>query len=183
MKKIIAIGASNSRESINKIFADYAANQVNQSIVETLDLNDYEMPIYGIDRERADGIPQLAYDFKKKLIEADGIVISFAEHNGTYAVAFKNIMDWISRLEGSTWDDKPMFLLATSPGARGGKTALDIAVDKFKYMTKNSVSHFSLPSFSINFSNEEGIKDMALRKEFKSQIQVFELSINASIPA
>ena len=67
MKKIIAIGASNSRESINKIFADYAANQVNQSIVETLDLNDYEMPIYGIDRERADGIPQLAYDFKKKI--------------------------------------------------------------------------------------------------------------------
>ena len=63
-KKILAFGASNSKQSINRIFANYAAHQVSEAEVNLLDLNDFEMPIYGIDRERESGIPALAHDFK-----------------------------------------------------------------------------------------------------------------------
>ncbi len=48
--------------------------------VETIDLNDYEMPIYSIDRQNDGGIPQLAHDFFDKIGEADAVLISFAEH-------------------------------------------------------------------------------------------------------
>ena len=78
------------------------------------------MPIYGIDKENASGVPQLAKDFHQLIKDHDGShVVSMAEHNGSYTVAFKNLIDWTSRLEGKLWDDKPIFVLSTSPGGRG----------------------------------------------------------------
>jgi chromate reductase len=99
MKKIVAFGASSSVNSINKQFASFVANKISNSELIILDLNDFEMPIYSEDRERFEAIPSLAYDFKAILKNADGIIISFAEHNGSYTAAFKNIFDWISRIE------------------------------------------------------------------------------------
>jgi chromate reductase, NAD(P)H dehydrogenase (quinone) len=86
--------------------------------------------------------------------ECDAIIISIAEHNGSYSAAFKNILDWTSRLEGKTWSDKLMILLSTSPGARGGITALSSAVERFPFMGAKIVGHFSLPSFNSNFDND-----------------------------
>ena len=113
MKKIVAFGASSSKNSINKELAKYAASRVPESTCEMIDLLDFEMPIYSEDRESEQGVPELAFKFKKLIKESDGIVISFAEHNGVYTSAFKNILDWISVIEKVVWCNKPMFLLAT----------------------------------------------------------------------
>jgi len=172
-KKILAFGASSSRQSINKQLAKYTAEQIAEADVTLLDLNDFEMPIYSIDKEREDGIPVLANDFKQHILEADGIIISFAEHNGAYTVAFKNVFDWISRIEKDVWMQKPMLLLSTSPGGRGGKTVLDIAVNKFRFMNSNSISSFSLPSFGKNFSTEQGLLDEELAHQFQEQLTIF----------
>lgn len=175
-KKILAFGASNSKNSINKKLATFAANQIDDVDITILDLNDFEMPIYSIDRENESGIPGLAVQFKNYIKEADGLIISFAEHNGAYTVAFKNVMDWMSRLEGSVWENKPMFLLATSPGARGARTVLDIATNSFKFRNKNTLNSFSLPSFHTNFSEEKGITDDALLNLFDEQLKLFNTS-------
>lgn len=176
-KKILAFGASNSSTSINRKLAIYAANQVADAEITILDLNDFEMPIYGIDKEKASGIPELAHQFKTHIKNSDGIIISFAEHNGAYSTAFKNIFDWISRIEKDVWADKPMFLLATSPGGRGGQTVLELAVNKFKFMNQNTIVSFSLPFFGQNFSEEEGIIDESLSSAFNQQLNVFENSL------
>lgn len=177
-RKIVAFGASSSRKSINKQLANWAAIQVADSTVNLLDLNDFEMPIYSIDKENESGIPQLAHDFKAHLKNADGILISFAEHNGAYSTAFKNIFDWISRIEKDVWANKPMFLLATSPGGRGGKSVLDIAVNKFKFMNQNTIVDFSLPSFDQNFSEEKGILNEELLSNFNAQLTTFESALD-----
>ena len=78
MKKIIAFGASSSKQSINKQLATYTANQFQNASVEILDLNDYEMPIFSVDKEKENGIHPLAHDFYAKIGSADFIVISFA---------------------------------------------------------------------------------------------------------
>jgi len=119
-KTIIAFGASSRKNSINKKLANYTANEISNANVKLLDLNDFEMPIFSVDRELESGIPALAYEFKKQVKDVDGIVISFAEHNGAYSAAFKNAFDWISRIEKDVWMNKPMFFLATSPGKHGG---------------------------------------------------------------
>lgn len=171
--KLLAFGASNSSTSINRQLARYAASQVDGADVTLLDLNDYEMPIFGVDYERENGIPNRAQDFLDEIKAADGLVISFAEHNGAYTAAFKNIFDWVSRLDGGLWSEKPMFALATSPGKRGGQSALAIAVDRFRFMGGNIVATFSLPSFQDNFNVDEGITDAELAAAFKEALDSF----------
>ena len=171
--KVLVFGASNSSTSINRRFALFCAQKIKGAELIVLDLNDFEMPIYSVDREKNSGIPELAYTFKNILKSVDSVVVSFAEHNGSYSVAFKNIMDWMSRIEGDIWESKPFFLLTTSPGRRGGKTVLSIARERFGYMGAKVISSFSLPSFNHNFNDEIGITDEELRLDFQNQLDHF----------
>ena len=170
MKKILVVGASNSRHSINKKFASWASKQMADNDAKELDLNDYEMPIFSIDREEESGIPNLAYTFKAKIKESDALIISLAEHNGSYTAAFKNIIDWISRIEKGIWADKPMLLLATSPGKRGGMGVLNIAKTSFPHQGAQVVGSFSLPSFNQNFDETEGLLNEELKIQFFSEL-------------
>ncbi len=178
---IVAFGASSSKASINQQLAAYAANQIEGANVTLLDLNDFEMPIYSIDKEKENGIPQLAKDFKSATLNSDGIIVSLAEHNGSFPSAFKNVIDWVSRLEGKIWAEKPLLLLATSPGPRGAKSVLEHATNTFPYRGATVTGSFSLPSFFQNFSNEEGIKDQELRTEFENHLETFTSKLNAQV--
>lgn len=165
MKKIIAFGASNSKKSINKAFARFAAQQFNTTNIEIIDLNDFEMPLFSVDKEKETGIPPLAQDFFNKISECDLLVISLAEHNGNFTVAFKNILDWVSRINTKVFQDIPMLLLATSPGARGGSSVLEIAKNRFPYQGGKIIASFSLPNFNENFDLDKGITNSEYRNE------------------
>tara|TARA_R110002126_G_scaffold271893_1_gene415974 strand:- start:1093 stop:1620 length:528 start_codon:yes stop_codon:yes gene_type:complete len=171
MKKIIAFGASSSKTSINKQLAVYAAEQFENATVEVLDLNDYEMPIFSMDKETANGIPELAKDFFAKLGSADLLVISFAEHNGAYSTAFKNIFDWTSRIHSKTFQEKQTLIMATSPGPRGGASVLEIAKNRFPFQGAVVKGSFSLPSFHENFDKKEGITNIYLNNELLQIVQ------------
>ena len=173
MKRIVAFGASSSKKSINKELAAYVASAVADAEEVILDLNDFEMPIYSIDYENDYGIPDKAYKFKGILKNADGIVISFAEHNGVYTAAFKNIFDWISRIEKIVWYNKPMFLLSTSDGSRGAQTVLEIAYKRISRGNPHEIPIFSLPNFYDNFDNQKGIIDKELNDSFTNSLKVF----------
>ena len=153
MKNIITIGGSSSKNSINKQFAEYAASLVDGIKEINIDLNDYEMPIFSIDRENENGFPEKAKQLSDLFDTADGFIISLAEHNGAYSAAFKNVFDWLSRINGKVWRNKPMILLSTSPGARGGQSVLQIALNRFPFGGANIIDSMSLPSFFDNFSN------------------------------
>lgn len=170
MKKIIAFGASNSKNSINKKLATYTANLFENCEVEILDLNDYEMPLFSVDREKENGIHNLAHDFYAKIGSADFIIISFAEYNGNYTSAFKNLLDWTSRINAKTFQQKPMLLLATSPGARGGSSALDSATNRFPFQGGDVKGSFSLPTFYENFDEVNGIINPDLKQELNKII-------------
>lgn len=163
MKKILALGASTSSGSINRELAAFAASQVAGAEVTELDLRGYQLPIYSADEEEENGAPADAQTFLDAIRSHDAIVISMAEHNGSYTAAFKNLYDWASRLDQKVWADKPMLLLATSPGARGGATVLEAAKATFPRMGAQLVASFSLPAFYENFSSGEGVSDAELR--------------------
>lgn len=176
MKKIIALGGSTSKESINKQFAYYAADQITGADVLKLDLNDFSMPMYGIDEEKEVGMPQEALNLVKLIQNADGIVISLAEHNGAYSAAFKNAFDWMSRIEAKVFETTPVLLLATSPGGRGGSSVLEIALDRFPRHGATILAHFSLPSFNENFKHGELINN-ELRTDLMNKIKLFEKAL------
>ena len=178
MNNIVAFGASNSAQSINKQLAYWAAKQVNKGSVKLLDLNDFEMPIYSTDREQEQGVPEEAKRFKAAIQNADGIIISFAEYNGSYSSAFKNIFDWMSRLEKPIWSNKPMLLLATSPGPRGAGGVLGTATNSFPYQGGEVAGSFSLPSFGQNFDAIAGINEPSLKAKFIDQLNAFNKTFN-----
>lgn len=172
MKKIIAFAASTSKESINQKLVVYAGGLLEDVELNILDLNDFEATIYSIDKETQDGFPDEIQELNSIFDTADGFVISMAEHNGSYSAAFKNAYDWLSRMEKNVWRNKPMLLMATSPGARGGKGVLDAASATFPRMGANVIATFSLPSFHNNFKSDS-IIDNNLQKELKEKIELF----------
>ena len=103
MKKVIALAGSNSKTSINKQLATYASSLIDNVEVEVLDLNDFSVPIYGIDAENENGIPEKANELSSLIENTDAVVLSLAEHNGSYAAVFKNIFDWKSRINPKVW--------------------------------------------------------------------------------
>ncbi|WP_318416343.1 NADPH-dependent FMN reductase [Photobacterium leiognathi] len=165
--KLLAFAATNSQQSINRALVTYAASQVNADEVEILDLNDFEMAIYSIDRENASGIPEQAQLLFDKIGQADAILISFAEHNGTYTAAYKNIFDWASRINQKFYQQKPVIMLATSPGPGGAKNVLDTAVTSAPFFDANVVGSLSIPSFYENFDLE---KQTLINEELNSQL-------------
>ena len=176
MKKIIAFAGSNSKNSINKQLVTYVANKINIMETQILDLNDFELPLYGIDYETAHGIPDNAQQFLNLIKSSDGIILSLAEHNGSYSAAFKNIYDWMSRIDGKLWNNKSMFLMATSPGGRGGASVFETAKNTFPRMGATIVAEFSLPSFQNNFSKKE-LLDGDLNDSLNQEINKFEKAI------
>jgi chromate reductase, NAD(P)H dehydrogenase (quinone) len=167
--KILSFGASTSSASINRQLAKYAAGKVAGAKVTELDLRSYNLPVYSSDEEEANGIPADAQRFLDTIRAHDAIVISLAEHNGSYSAAFKNLYDWTSRLEQKLWSDKPMLLLSTSPGPRGGASVMEAAKSTFPRMGAELKASLSVPSFYDNFSNGE-ITNQTLASELQSSI-------------
>ena len=172
--KIIAFGGSPSKNSINKKLATYAASLFENAEVEVLDLNDFQMPLFSVDIEKEIGQHPLAKAFLEKIASADIHVVSLAENNGNYSVAFKNVFDWCSRIGAKVFQEKPMLLMATSPGARGGASVLEIAksaLPRYGAIIKNT---FSLPNFNDNFNAEKGkISNKELDNQLKEIVKKF----------
>lgn len=81
--------------------------------------------------------------------QSDLIIISLAEYNGSYTAAFKNIFDWISKFLTENPLMIKIFLVATSPGGRGGMTVLEAAKAVFPFHGGNVVEDFVLPFWKI----------------------------------
>ena len=171
MKKILAISGSNSKSSINKEFATYIASQIADTEVTVLNWENIVLPLFGVDAEKEQDIPQPAYDFLTMIKEADAIVLSVAEHNGQITAAFKNLWDWTSRLEQKLWMNKPMFLAATSPGGRGAKSAFDIMKTILPHYGGNIVASMTLPLFYENLQ-EDSIQDIDKQSELLKQLEL-----------
>jgi NAD(P)H-dependent FMN reductase len=173
MKKVITIAGTNSEKSINKKLLSFASGELKNVELISVDLNDYVLPIYGVDFESENGIPPAIKRLDELFDQADGFMISLAEHNGTYTAVFKNIIDWLSRANMKVWREKPVLLMATSPGGRGGATVLQGAVNYFPFLGAKVTGGFSLPSFFDNFSNGT-ISHGLLKEELIQKVQRFE---------
>ena len=152
--KILAFGASNSKQSINQKLATFVAGEVENHEVRILDLNDFEMPLYSIDRQQQ-SFPVQAQAFLDEVLAADGIIVSLAEHNLNFNTAFKNILDWVSRINMTFLEGKKMLVLSTSPGGYGGGNVMEVGLKYFAFAKGEVVAHYSLPKFQENF--QEGV--------------------------
>ena len=168
--RIFAFAGSNSSTSINKRLVIFALKSFPEAEINLIDLNDYEMPIFSVDREKA-GYPEQAYLFLENINQCDLIVCSLSENNRNFSVAFKNVFDWCSRINAKVFQDKKMFVMTTSPGGFGGGNSMNLAKNIFPAFGGNILQTFSLPKFYENFNDEDGILDQTLLADFNQKIK------------
>ncbi|MBL4605181.1 MAG: NAD(P)H-dependent oxidoreductase [Flavobacteriaceae bacterium] len=175
MKKVIAFAGSTSSTSINKQLATYASTLLDTTESTVVDMNAYKAALYSSDEEQK-GFPENLVAFSEELKAYDGFIISLAEHNGSYAAAFKNTLDWLSRINRSIFNEKPVLLMAASPGGRGGASVLASAEAYFPHAGAGKVISFSFPKFYENFK-EGAIVNQELKNALKKSVQEFQGSL------
>lgn len=155
MKKILTVSASNSKNSINRILLELASSKIEGHDVSMLDIRDYPMPFFSLDREESEGHPETAKQVRALFAEYDAFIIASPEHNGGIPAEFKNLIDWVSRL-GDLQNpmfatNKPVLLLSTSPGPNGGATNLQTLTQLMPWWGADIKGSYSLGSFYDHF--------------------------------
>ena len=167
MKKIIAFSGSNSSHSINQQLVQYIASTITDAEVEVLSLRDFEAPIFGVDLETEAGFPESMKALFDKMSSADGFIVSTPEHNGFMPAVLKNTIDWLSRMGRKVFNDKPVVFLSSSPGGRGGGSALGQILSVMPHQGAKIIGGHSVGSFFDKFKDgslEDGEdKDVILK--------------------
>ena len=117
-------------------------------------------------------------ELRDDIKNSKGLVISLNEHNGNPSAYFKNLIDWLSRLERNFLEGKKIFLMAASPGRGGAVGSLGVVEKVLPRFGGEVVATFSLPSFSHNFSSSEGITNAELAEKHQKALAEFLSNIN-----
>lgn len=172
MKKILAFAGSNSPTSINHQLILCVSRRMEAQEPEVLQLNKLHLPMYSIVLEK-EGIPEDITWLYEKIRQQDALVISVNEYNSGISGYFKNIIDWLSRVDRKFLEGKKILLMSTAPGKRGGASALEYVKNQFPRFGGEVVESFSLPDFYDNFDSE--------RSEISNEI--FELGVTEVVTA
>ncbi len=173
MATILAFAGSNSSTSVNFKLVRFTATQMEGHNVKVLNLANLPFPMYSEDHEKEHGFSNSLVELKNDIQNADGILISVNEHNGNLSAYFKNLIDWLSRLDRDFIREAKVLLMSTSPGKRGAIGAHEVADKTLSRFGAEIMGTFSLPSFYDNFDLEKGITDDELSKQYKSAIAAF----------
>lgn len=173
MSSILVFAGSNSSSSINYQFAQYTASTIESHEVEYINMATLVIPMYSEDVELEMGFPHEIMKIANQIKKSDAFVIGVNEHNSNPSAFFKNLIDWLSRIERNIMEDKPTFLVATSPGKRGAQSALEISANTLPRIGASVIATFSLPSFGLNFEPADGITNNELAADFVAKRKLF----------
>lgn len=81
---------------------------------------DLRLPLYDGDLEESEGIPAEVQRLADQIAAADAVVIACPEYNKAPPGVVKNALDWVSRVKGNPWKDKPVAIVSAAGGRGGG---------------------------------------------------------------
>lgn len=177
MARILAFAGSNSSTSINYELVKYTTSLIEHHEIHLLELSNYPFPMFGVDRENDLGFPDAIQAFLEDIRKSDALVVGVNEHNSGPSAYFKNLVDWLSRIDRKFLDGKKILLLSTSPGKRGASSSLEYTASLFPRFGGEIIAAFSLPSYKDNFKPLEGIQEDALAANHQQALQQFLESI------
>ena len=114
---ILGIAGSLRRESYNRA----ALRAASQLVPEGATLEIFELDgIPGFNQDEEQNPPAKVAELKKRIREADAILIVTPEYNYSVPGVLKNAIDWASRPYGdSAWNGKPAAIMGASVGTIG----------------------------------------------------------------
>jgi chromate reductase len=115
--RVLGIAGSLRRKSYNRAALRAAQKLAPQDVsLEIFELDG--IPPFSEDDEKQP--PAKVVEFKKRIRDADAILIATPEYNYSIPGVLKNAIDWASRPYGdSAWTDKPVAIMGVSVGRFG----------------------------------------------------------------
>lgn len=119
--KILGISGSGSKRSYHKSLLGAAREHVpGNATLETYDVSSF--PLFNKDLES--DMPTAVREFKKRIREADAILIATPEYNFSISAVLKNALEWGNRsADDNSWEGKPAAIMSASTSPRGGVRA------------------------------------------------------------
>jgi chromate reductase len=124
--RVFVCSASLRQESLNRKLAALAARVAGETgaAVDLASMDEFAVPLYDGDVEAAQGIPDGATAFHRRLTASDAFIIASPEYNGSMPGGFKNLIDWTSRFRPQPFDGRHGLLMSASPSLAGGNRGL-----------------------------------------------------------
>ncbi|MGK4593873.1 NADPH-dependent FMN reductase [Amycolatopsis sp. w19] len=179
--KILAISGS-LRDGSHNTALLHAARKVNPG---GMDIELYpglgELPLYRQDLDTASP-PEPVADLRRRVAEADGLLIATPEHNASLPAALKNAIDWASTpIAESPLPGKPIAIAGASPGAFGSVRAQQSLRQILASIGSDVVVK---PEVTVFRSHERFDNEGTLTDDFTASLLVELLSaLNATIRA
>lgn len=118
-KKIIGLCGSLRKDSLNRKLLLEAVRLYGKCNFKEANLN---LPLYNGDEENVEK-PKSTLNLYNDIKAADGVIITSPEYNKGISGVLKNSLDWVSRIPGSVWKEKPVVIMSAAAGRTGGETA------------------------------------------------------------
>lgn len=134
---------SNSSESINREVAQVINEKLDLNIIE---VKDEEIPMYSPQIE-AIGIPKEIQRIYELIKLESKFIIFTPEYNGYTTPYFKNIFDWISRIEHNFLQAKDVVIICVSPGSKGGASVRKILTESLPFFGAKTVKSYGLGDY------------------------------------
>jgi chromate reductase len=118
--RVLAISGSLRADSYNTALLRSAAELAPQSV--ELELYDRLAEIPPYDQDVQDNAaPASVADLRKRIADADAVLVATPEYNGSLPGLLKNALDWASRpFPDNALRNKPVAVIGASTGAYGG---------------------------------------------------------------
>lgn len=174
--KILLFAGSLRAASLNKKlirFSDKTLKNKPEHQTMVVDLQSLKIPVYDGDIE-ATGIPEGVLELAKQVAEAETIIISSPEYNGSISAPLKNAIDWLSRVKPMPLTAKPILMLGASPGALGATRGIAYGriplenLGNFLYPQSMGFMHADQA-----FNEKEDLKDLVLVEKLQKLLNDF----------
>lgn len=120
--RILAVAGSWRADSLNRKLLSNGVEALKSlgAEVDVLDLKPLGLPIYDQEIEDGQGLPPGVQELKRRIKQADGLLLAVPEYNASVPGGFKNALDWASRGSDDVFSGKVAALMSASPGGFGG---------------------------------------------------------------
>lgn len=172
---VLVLAASLRADSLNRKLAGLAAQVATRAgaTIDFASMRDFEVPAYDGDGETADGIPDGAREFGRRIAAADAFILASPEYNASMPGILKNLIDWTSRLRPQPFDGRHGLLLSASPSLVGGNRGLWALRVPLEHLgTRIFPDMFSLSGAHKAFAGDD-LADQMLRSRFEKTLQGF----------
>lgn len=174
--KLLMVAASLRRGSYNRKLIQLAASLARNggASVDLAEFEEFPVSMYNADDEEANGIPEGAQAFARRLNDATGMVVSSPEYNNSMPGTLKNLIDWVSRIRPLPFKGKHALLLSASPSLVGGNRglwALRVPLESLGVLVYPRM--FSLAQANQAFADDGSLVDSKLAQRLGNTLDAY----------